>query len=205
MERRIKVWDLAVRLFHWTLVLLFAVSYLTGESESQVHIYSGYGIIALLLFRIFWGFAGSRHARFTDFVKGPRAVLVYARAIIRREPIHFQGHNPLAGWMVLALLLSLSLSVWTGLELYATEGHGPLAGNGDELIRQASADGREDESGHAPGHEMWEELHEFFANFTLFLVILHIVGVAVSSRLHRENLVRAMISGYKKIPPGGGG
>lgn len=204
MHQKIKVWDPAIRLFHWLLVLLFTVSYLTGEGEGPLHVYSGYGVLGLLLFRLIWGVIGTRHARFVDFVKGPATVLRYLRSLLQGRSLHYLGHNPLGGWMALALLLSLALSVWSGLELYATEGYGPLAGNGSALIRQAAVDEGEDASGHAPGHEMWEDAHEFFANLTLLLVILHIIGVGIASRLHRENLVRAMITGYKKIPPGDG-
>lgn len=200
MQEKIKVWDPAIRVFHWTLVLLFAISYLTGETEGLLHIYSGYGVLALLLFRLVWGLIGTRHARFSDFVKGPSAVLRYLRSLFRGQPIHYPGHNPLGGWMVLALLLFLALTVWSGLELYATEGLGPLAANSPAPVATAFASEDEDESGHAPGHETWEEVHEVFANLTLLLVILHIAGVLAACRLHRENLVKAMITGYKLRP-----
>lgn len=200
MQEKVKVWDLAIRVFHWALVLLFTVSYLTGETESLVHIYSGYGVLGLLLFRLVWGVIGTRYARFSDFVRGPSAVLRYLRSLFRGQPIHYLGHNPPGGWMVLALLLFLALTVWSGLELYATEGLGPLAANSAAPVATAIASEDEDESGHAPGHETWEEIHEIFANLTLLLVILHIAGVLVACRLHRENLIRAMITGYKTKP-----
>jgi cytochrome b len=203
MQEKTKVWDPAVRLFHWALVLFFTVSYLTGETGSLIHVYSGYVVLVLLLFRFVWGLIGTRYARFGDFVKGPAQVWRYTHSLFNGNPIHYQGHNPLGGWMVLALLLSLALSVWSGLELYATEGRGPLAGNTPVLINTAAASEVEDEGGHARGHETWEEVHEAFANLTLLLVMLHIIGVPITSRLHRENLVKAMITGYKNVPPGG--
>lgn len=201
MQEKVKVWDSAIRVFHWTLVLLFTVSYLTGETESLVHVYSGYGVLALVLFRLVWGLIGTRYARFSEFVRGPAPVWRYVRSLVRGQPIHYLGHNPLGGWMVLALLLSLALSVWSGLELYATEGKGPLAGNSPALAEVAAAHEDESAGGHAPEHEAWEDVHEFFANLTLLLVILHIMGVLIACRLHRENLVKAMITGYKKIQP----
>lgn len=198
-----KVWDPLVRIFHWSLVLLFAVSYVTGDDDSMLHIYSGYGIAALVAVRLVWGFIGSRHARFSDFVRGPRRVMEYARSLLRGKPVHYLGHNPLGGWMVVLLLAGLALTCWSGLEAYAAEGKGPLAASSLSLIPAAIAHG--DEDGHARGRgdgdDFWGDIHEFLANFTLGLVIAHIAGVVVASRLHRENLVKAMITGRKEAPP----
>ena len=202
-EERVKVWDIGVRLFHWTLVVLFAVAYLSGDDEDMLHIYAGYGVIALLAFRILWGFVGTRHARFADFVYGPKATMGYARSLFSGKPIHYLGHNPLGGWMVIALLFSLAGASWSGLEAYAVEGHGPLAHQESLFIQSALAHGDEDEDGEAEngeengGDEFWEEAHEVLANLSLLLVFLHIAGVAVASMVHRENLVKAMIKGYK--------
>ena len=205
-EERVKVWDIGVRLFHWTLVVLFAVSYLSGEDESMLHVYSGYGVIALIAFRILWGFVGTRHARFADFVRGPKATIGYARSLFSGKPIHYLGHNPLGGWMVIALLLSLAGACWSGLEAYAVEGHGPLAQQESLFIQSALAHGDEDVAENGKEHdnenggdEFWKEAHEVLANLSLLLVVLHIAGVAVGSVMHRENLVKAMIKGYKNI------
>lgn len=215
-QNTVKVWDLGVRLFHWSLVLLFVVSYLSGDEQETLHAWSGYAIIALLGFRIIWGFVGTKYARFSDFVYGPGEVSAYLKSLTSRSPRHYLGHNPAGGWMVLALLLSLGLATFSGLKLYAADGHGPLAQD-ISLISSAYADGRDDddddergrEGGSAtmagekgekenPEEEFWEEIHEFFVNFTLLLVIVHIAGVFVSSFLHGENLPRAMMTGYKK-------
>lgn len=201
-EERVKVWDIGVRLFHWTLVLLFAVSYLTGEDESLVHIYAGYGVIALIVFRLVWGGVGTRYARFTDFVRGPRATMDYARSMLSGKPARYLGHNPLGGWMVIALLLSLAGACWSGLEAYAVEGHGPLAQQESFFIQSAFADDDEDEEEHDKengGDEFWEEVHEVLSNLTLLLVVLHIAGVVVASVIHREKLVKSMIDGYKNV------
>lgn len=206
---KIKVWDIAVRLFHWSLVILFVVAYLTGEDESELHVYAGYGIIGLIAFRVVWGFIGTRYARFSDFIYGPRETMDYAKSLFSGRPKHYLGHNPLAGWMVIALLLALSAASWTGLKAYGAEGYGPLANAEPILIKSALANGddnehdREHENGrdgdNGEGDEFWEEAHEATVNFSLLLVFLHIAGVLVSSVLHRHNLVRPMITGYKHV------
>lgn len=203
-EARIKVWDIAVRVVHWTLFVVFFVAYFSGDEEDLLHVYAGYGVLALVAFRIVWGFVGTRHARFADFVHGPAATLRYVRSLFSPTPIHYLGHNPLGGWMVLALLLGLIATCWSGLEAYGEEGHGPLAQHEGLLVSSASAndeeDGEEDEErkGEAEGDEFWEEIHESVSNATLVLVFLHVAGVLIASAVHRENLVRSMITGYKK-------
>lgn len=206
MTNRVRVWDLAVRIFHWSLVAGFAIAYLTGDEESDLHIYSGYAVIGLVMFRLIWGFIGTRHARFTDFVTSPRQVMDYLKQLRQGKPARFLGHNPAGAYMIIALLVSILATSYTGLEVYGAEGNGPLAaGNTIELVPSTAwADDDEDEEGeHGEGRgegaeSFWEELHEFFANLTLFLIIVHVAGVIVSSFLHRENLVRAMITGDKE-------
>jgi cytochrome b len=196
----VKVWDPIVRLGHWSLVVLFAVAYLSGEIEVEtLHAWAGYAILGIVLFRILWGFVGTRHARFADFVFGWRTTMAYARSLLRARPRHYLGHNPLGGWMVLALLVTLLLVSWSGLELYADEGKGPLAGARTTLVAPAQANGKEDREREDEGDSLWEDVHELLANFCLLLVALHIGGVLVSSLLHRENLVRAMITGKKRV------
>jgi cytochrome b len=202
-EKTVQVWDIGVRLFHWSLVAFYSVAYISGEEEGFIHAYAGYAIISLLLFRVTWGIVGTRHARFTDFIFGPQAVLRYAKSMLARRPLHYLGHNPLGGWMVLALLISLSIASWTGLEAYAMEGKGPLATNFQiNVISPVSADGHDEkENGE---DNLWKELHEVFAHLTLILVVIHVLGVVSASLLHHENLIRAMVTGDKTInsPPG---
>jgi len=201
MVSKVKVWDLPVRVFHWSLFILFFIAYFTGDEDNLVHIYSGYIICGLIVFRIIWGFVGSRYARFNDFVYSPGAVAGYLKSLLAGKPQHYLGHNPAGGWMVLLLLLSLVLVSWSGLEVYGAEGHGPLAYDATPVISAAYADDHDDENGgmESDSEEFWEELHEVLSNFTLFLVIIHIIGVAVSSHQHRENLPRAMVTGYKEV------
>jgi len=206
-EKSVKVWDILVRLFHWSLVITFVVAYVTSEEGNIWHIYSGYAVLGLIVFRILWGLIGSKYARFRNFIYSPGVVLKYIKQLTTKNPKHYMGHNPAAGYMVIALLLSLLVVTVSGLKLYAVEeGLGPLAGAGSEfvIINKAYADEDEDEEegyrreGNEQGGEFWEEVHEASTNFTLFLIFLHIAGVLVSSRLHKESLVKAMITGKKK-------
>jgi cytochrome b len=215
IQHTVKVWDPVVRLFHWSLVIGFTVAYLSGEDESALHINAGYVVLGLILFRLVWGFVGTKHARFADFIYRPSTVIDYTRDLLARRPQHYYGHNPLGGLMVIALLLGLLGTSVSGLALYAVkENAGPLAGivvantapSADFLLRTAQADeDRHEGEKHRAGtesaaEETWEEVHEVLANFTLTLVFLHIAGVILGSIVHRENLVRAMITGRKPAP-----
>lgn len=207
-DNQVRVWDPLVRLFHWTLVAAFIIAYVTGEEDSLVHIYAGYYIIGLLAFRVLWGFVGTRYARFSNFLYSPRRTVQYLKGMFSGTPEQFTGHNPAGGWMIVMLLVSLVLTSYTGLKVYGLEGHGPLAAGGVEvtLVAPAHADDERDEDeeheghgdGEAGGEEFWEELHEFFSNLTVLLVVIHVAGVIVASRVHGENLVRAMITGKKR-------
>jgi len=197
--KSVRVWDIALRLFHWSLVLAFTVAYLTGEGDEQelIHSYAGYIIGGLLIFRILWGFAGTKYARFSSFVFGPKITIQYITGLMHGKVRHYLGHNPAGALMVFMLLLSLTATVYTGLEAYAADGKGPLATNSIRVIATARADepGEHDDDS---GEEFWKEIHEFFANLALILVGLHIAGVIVSSRLEHQNLAKAMVTGRKE-------
>lgn len=181
----VRVWDPLVRLLHWGLVAAFATAFIVEDELLGVHVWAGYLVLALLAVRIVWGFIGSRHARFSDFVRGPGAVLDYLKNLTNpRAPRHL-GHNPAGGAMVIALLLLLAATGLTGLATYgAEEMAGPLAG------LMAGVDS-------GLGH-WFEEAHEVLANLTLGFIVLHVLGVLISSLAHRENLIRAMIDGRKR-------
>ena len=191
----VKAWDPLVRVFHWSLVFFFLLAFATEDDWMSLHVWAGYAVSMLIAFRLFWGLVGTRNARFLTFIRSPSAVRRHLRDMLSLKPPHYLGHNPLAAVMVVALLLSILLVATSGLVLIASEGQGPLAGT---LF--AGFNG-----------EVMEEVHEFFANFTLLLVFMHVAGVLVSSLLEGENLVRAMITGRKKArarwadanPPGG--
>jgi cytochrome b len=180
MNHPIKVWDLPVRIFHWLLVVGFFVAYLTEDEFLTVHVWAGYGVLGLLVFRLLWGFIGNRYARFANFVRSPKYSLNYLITAFEGKAERYIGHNPAGAAMIVLLLVSLLVTVATGLAVYGAEEHaGPLAG----IISRNG--------------EFWEEIHEFFANFTIVLVVVHVCGVLFESWRHRENLIKSMITGYK--------
>jgi cytochrome b len=126
--------------------------------------------------------------------------VLYARSFVTRSPIHYIGHNPLGALMVFALLLFVSLTCWSGLKVYAIEGKGPLAQEMNFLIAPAYAedDAHERESFDKKAHRFWKDVHELFANFTLFLVIVHIIGAVLASIVHGENLIKSMVTGRRE-------
>ena len=181
-DNTIKVWDPLIRIFHWSLVFFFFLAYITEDDWMTVHSFAGYGIAFLIIFRLVWGFIGTRHARFSDFVCSRQVVMSYLKQLSRGKAKRYIGHNPAGAAMIVALLFSIAMTVFSGVSLYATEGHGPLS---ETFFSSWSED-------------VLEEIHEIFANLTLLLVITHVGGVLLSSLLHRENLVRAMINGRKR-------
>ena len=183
-QREIKVWDIFVRVFHWSLVLTFTIAYLTEDDLMTLHVYAGYAVAGLVALRLVWGFIGTRHARFSDFTYGPRAVKTFLKDTLYLRAKRYIGHNPAGALMIFMMLASLVLTSVSGMALYgAGEGAGPLAG-------LAVSYGRYD--------EFLEEVHEFFANLTLLMVFVHVAGVVVESLIHRENLARAMVTGRKR-------
>jgi len=201
MNNEIRVWDVLIRIFHWSLVLGFTIAYFTGEEESNLHIYSGYAVLGLITFRILWGFIGTRYARFSNFVCSPKAVRRYLKSLVLTRPKHYVGHNPAGGWMVIAMLFMLFVITISGLKVYAIEeGLGPLAGAPPAMVILSSAqanDGEDDDNEDEAAESYWEEIHEVSSNLMLLLVFLHIGGVIISSRLHNEHFVRAMFTGSK--------
>ncbi|MCX7087760.1 MAG: cytochrome b/b6 domain-containing protein [Methylococcales bacterium] len=180
----IKVWDLPLRLFHWLLVAGFFTAYITEDELLNVHVLAGYLVFGLLLFRVIWGFTGNGYARFSSFLCAPTQSIQYLKDLAKHSAKRYIGHNPAGAAMIVLLLFSLLMTSLTGFAVYgADQAAGPLAAIG------------------ATYEEFWEESHEFFANFTLLLVIVHVVGVVVESIIHRENLAKAMLHGFKKAPP----
>ncbi len=177
----VKTWDPLVRVFHWSLVFFFLVAFISEDDWLSIHVQAGYAVFLLIMFRLFWGVLGSRLARFSTFVKSLTTVISYLKAMLSFKVPHYLGHNPVAAVMVVALLISVIMVSFTGMILIASEGQGPLAS-----------------TFFSGWHAGWvEEIHEFFANFTMLLVLAHVFGVLISSLLERENLVKAMITGRK--------
>jgi cytochrome b len=177
----IKIWDLPLRIFHWLLVLGFTVAYLTEEELLDLHVWAGYLVFGLLVFRLIWGFIGNDYAKFSSFLCTPATSLAYLKEVIALKSKRYLGHNPAGAAMIVLLLVSLLMTTLSGFAVYgADQSAGPLASIG-------------------PANEkLWETVHELFANFTLVLVIVHVAGVAIESYLHKENLAKAMVHGNKK-------
>ena len=193
--KEVKVWDIFVRVFHWTLVASFFIAYITEDDVMWLHEFAGYTILALVAARVIWGIIGTRYARFTSIIFKPSTIKQYFKDSLRFKSKRYLGHNPLGGTMVITLLLMLVLTSLSGIK---AEGGNIFAGASDfniEIIKSAFADDHEREGG---GSEFWEEIHEFIANATLLLVFLHVAGVIFSSIAHGENLVRSMITGRKR-------
>ena len=212
----IKVWDIAIRVFHWALVVCFAIAFISSEESRKLHVIFGYSLVFLVLFRILYGFVGTKYARFSDFLYHPAQIGDYLKGLLIGRPTHYIGHNPAGGFMIFIMLLSLLFLTLTGLKAYGVEGHGPLANHEISFMTNAFADSddhenhdkqnnreRRSQENHRTGKnekdEFWEEVHETIAYFTLFLISIHIMGVLVSSLVHRENLIRAMITGRKQL------
>jgi cytochrome b len=169
------IWDWPVRLAHWLLVFCFAGAWISAESERWrlVHITFGYTMLGLVAFRLMWGLVGTRHARFASFVRGPVAILRYAGSLLMLRPRPYAGHNPVGALAIIILLGLIVITTGAGHLVYEN-----LAGD-------------------------WaEEMHEAAAGVMLGMVIVHVVGVIATSFLHRENLVKAMITGRKAAEPG---
>ncbi len=182
---QVRVWDPLVRIFHWGLAGGFAIAFVTEDDLLGPHVWAGYLVLALIAFRLVWGLVGPRYARWAAFVRSPGETLAYLRDIARFRAKRHLGHNPAGGAMVVALLLALAATGLSGLALYgAQELSGPLAA----LMQGLPA---------AWAHTL-EEIHEVAANLTLVLVVTHVAGVVLASLQHRENLVRSMITGYKR-------
>ncbi|NIR31831.1 MAG: cytochrome B [Gammaproteobacteria bacterium] len=213
----IRVWDPLVRVLHWTVVIAFFVAYFTEEDLLTAHTWAGYAAGAVVVLRVIWGFVGPHRARFSDFLYSPAAVARYLIDLLTlRGGKRYLGHSPTGGLMVVVLLVALAATVWSGLMVLALEeGAGPLAGyasaqpapaattayaseHAEEGESDEEEDDDEEEEGEEGAGEYWEELHEFFANLTLALVIVHVAGVLLASYVHRENLIKAMFTGTKR-------
>ncbi len=170
-EARVRVWDPLVRVVHWSVVIAFVVAYFSHGGYLRVHRVAGYVISALVVIRIAWGFVGSPHARFADFVPGPRRLGSYFMLLARRrEPRHI-GHNPAGAVMIVVLLVLLAALCATGIVL-------------DTPRFRDDAD--------------FKQVHDLLTDATLVCIVLHVAGVVVTSWRQRENLVAAMITGRKR-------
>jgi cytochrome b len=188
--KKIRVWDLPTRVFHWSVVLLFIVSWITAEiggTAMQYHLWSGYAILSLVVFRVLWGVVGSETTRFAHFVRGPRTVITHARAFLKAgyQSVAL-GHNALGGWSVLAMLFALALQTVSGLfanDDITTEG--PLY----HLVSKATSD-------------LISTIHSGAFNVLLALVVIHIAAIVFYRIVHHENLLTPMLTGDKVVVQG---
>ena len=165
-NKTVKVWDLPIRFFHWSIALAFTIAWITSESESyrDIHFLSGYFLMSMMSLRIIYGFIGSKYAKFNNFIK-PSNIIPYIKNI---KTTHYLGHNPIGALGVLFLIFGILATTIVGHYLSYEE------------------------------KEILEELHEFLASATLTVVFIHILGVIISSKIHKENLPKSMITGNKQ-------
>lgn len=185
-NQTVRVWDLPTRVFHWSLAVLALLAWITSEAEGALfwtHLAAGYGIMGLVVFRLVWGLIGTRHARFTDFVRPWSVVRNHTAEMLRFTPTRFIGHTPAGGWMIVALLAVLALLTATGLFAGDEGEKGPLA----HLVGAWLADGL-------------GEVHEGLNTVLWILIPVHVAAVLFVSYLTRDNLIRAMWTGRKQSP-----
>lgn len=186
-NKQIKIWDVPVRLFHWSLVLGFVLAYVSAEvGILDAHVLIGYFLIALLLFRVLWGFIGTQYSRFSSFWFSPSETMGYVKSLRTGKPAHYYGHNPAGALMVFGLLALLAAIFASGLVTLATVDYeGPLL----FLANQVSDD----------TSYFFRHAHDFFVDVALLLIPLHLLGVISGSIQHKENLARSMVTGMKKV------
>jgi cytochrome b len=182
-----KVWDLPVRLFHWSIVVLVLAAWLSQEFDRMnLHMWIGYTILTLVLFRVVWGIIGSDTARFRRFLRGPVAAFRHLAHIRRREPDLEIGHNAAGGWMVLVMLALLGVQAGTGL--FSNDD-----ANTEGPLMHLVGKGRSDWLSH---------IHSLNFTFIEIVIVLHVLAIGTYAVLKRQNLVRPMLTGTKIMPPG---
>jgi len=182
----VKVWDPLVRIFRWSLVCSFLIAFISEDDFINVHVIAGYALLGLIAIRIFWGLMGSTYARFSNFIYSPHEIVTFLKDTSTLRAKRYIGHNPAGGAMIILLLTCLIITGLTGFAVYGAEDQlGPMS----ELFQY--------EQGFWA--ELFEDIHEFFANLCVFLIVIHIIGVVAESVIYQENLTRSMINGLKKL------
>lgn len=188
MMKTISVWDIPVRLFHWSLATSILMSFITaqiGGNAMEWHKRIGYFVIGLIIFRVVWGFVGSYHARFKNFVYAPATVINYAKNLFKKDSAHYVGHNPMGGLSVVALIASVGLQTVTGL--FSNDDillEGPYA----SMVSKAFSD-------------QMTRLHQLNSDLILILVGLHLSAIVFYAMFKKEQLIEAMLTGKKDIDP----
>lgn len=174
------LWDLPTRIVHWSLVVLILVSWFSGGENMQIHRWAGYGVLGLLVFRLWWGVAGGSTARFASFLKGPAATAAYLKTVRERTPSEAGGHNPLGAWSVVAMIAAMMVQV--GLGLFASDIDGLESGPLSHLVSFDAS-------------RVAADLHELTFRVLQALVALHILAIGYYWVWKRQNLIGAMITG----------
>jgi len=180
------IWDLPLRLFHWSLLACVAVAAISGyfleEWFLNIHAIAGYIIAGLLIFRLIWGIVGSTYSQFRQFPLALSGVIAHTKDLLSFKSKSHAGHNPIGAWMIVFLLITLSLITLSGLILYGAQEHkGPFA----SFLTYSWADGA-------------EEIHEILAGFLMVLIAIHVTGVLVETKLFKHPVIKAMITGRKQ-------
>lgn len=178
------LWDGPTRLFHWTLVVLIFTAWFSAEKNMELHRLAGYGVLSLIVFRLWWGVAGGSTARFASFVKGPRTTLAYLSGLGSRKSGETAGHNPLGAWSVVAMLALIALQA--GLGLFATDIDGIESGPLSDRVDFDTG-------------RLFSEWHELAFRALQVLIGLHLAAIAFYAIWKRENLVRPMITGQRRF------
>jgi len=184
-DNMIKVWDPFVRIFHWTLLATFIIAFSTEDDLQFIHDTAGYLMLGFIACRMVWGIIGTRHARFSDFIVMPTTIINYIKEVKNGTARRYLGHNPAGGAMIVVLIIVLALTIFTGVGMERSTLPASLS-SWFSLFDGYS-------------HRSLKHFHEFFANLSMLLIVAHVAGVLISSWQHRENLIRAMIDGKKRI------
>jgi cytochrome b len=169
-------------MLHWSLVAAFCIGWATPDGYYDLHLLAGYATLVLILLRLIWGFAGSQHARFADFIYSPKTIIAYLKSFTRLNPKRYIGHNPAGGAMVILLLSGLLVVCASGIALDAAENFsGPLSGM--QLFRYTS---------------LIRSIHSISTDLLVIAIVIHLIGVSCGSLVHRENLAKSMINGKKR-------
>ena len=180
----VRLWDVPTRLFHWGLVVLILVAWLSAGKNMELHKLAGYGVIGLIVFRLWWGVAGGSTARFANFVTGPRTTLTYLSSLKTRAPGETAGHNPLGAWSVVAMISLILLQA--GLGLFATDIDGIESGPFSDKVDFDTG-------------RLFSEWHELAFRALQGLIGLHLAAIAFYALWKRENLIGAMITGRRRF------
>lgn len=191
----VRVWDLFVRFFHWSMVAAVLICFVTEDDTLLLHVVAGYYLAGIIVLRILWGFVGPEHARFSDFLYAPGTVATYARDLIRQRSKRYIGHSPAGGVMILLLMIGSAVVVWTGHVVYRDE-QTRLAAVAESLSVSPAQAQESERRGRR--RSTTRELHETLSNLLLLLIAIHVGGVLWASYAHKENLAWSMVTGEKR-------